>query len=111
MKKYDVIVVGGGLTGFAAAVASARSGAKTLLVEKGNCLGGEATKGLVRPFMPYWTKKNGERIDLARGIFEELHLRINKSLSAEHLKLVFFPSLIYFLYECSVYIINTELSF
>ena len=88
MKKYDVIVVGGGLTGFAAAVASVRSGAKTLLVEKGNCLGGEATKGLVRPFMPYWTKKNGERFDLARGLFEELHLRINKSLSAEDLKLV-----------------------
>ena len=43
---HDVIVVGGGIAGVAAAVASARSGAKTLLLEKGINLGGLATVGL-----------------------------------------------------------------
>lgn len=39
--KYDVIVCGGGTSGFAAAIASARGGAKTLLIEKTGVLGGQ----------------------------------------------------------------------
>ena len=42
MKKYDVIVVGGGFSGVASAIAAAREGSKVLLVEKGNALGGAA---------------------------------------------------------------------
>ena len=45
--KYDVIVCGGGPSGFAAAVSSARKGAKTLLIEQGGCLGGFWTQGLL----------------------------------------------------------------
>ena len=45
--RYDVIVVGGGIAGVAAAVASARNGAKTLLIEKQINLGGLATVGLI----------------------------------------------------------------
>lgn len=43
--EVDVLVCGGGPAGFAAAVAAARSGAKTLLIEQTNCLGGIATAG------------------------------------------------------------------
>jgi hypothetical protein len=43
--EVDVLVCGGGPAGFAAAVASARHGARTLLVEQCNCLGGISTAG------------------------------------------------------------------
>jgi hypothetical protein len=43
--EYDVIVVGGGPAGMGAAIASARNGMKTLIVEQFNCLGGVATAG------------------------------------------------------------------
>lgn len=47
LGEYDVIVAGGGVAGFGAAVAAARKGCKTLLVERCTCLGGLATLGLV----------------------------------------------------------------
>ncbi|QDZ12748.1 FAD-dependent oxidoreductase [Devosia ginsengisoli] len=43
---YDVVVLGGGAAGVAAAVASSRNGARTLLVEAGPMLGGEMLSGL-----------------------------------------------------------------
>ena len=70
MKKYDLAVIGGGFAGVAAALAAARAGAKVLIVEKSNCLGGAATNCLVNPFMPYWTEKNNERLYLSTGIFK-----------------------------------------
>ena len=46
-EAYDVIVVGGGIAGVAAAVAAAREGANVLLMEKQVNLGGLATGGLI----------------------------------------------------------------
>src|SRR5262245_17687119 len=43
VEQYDVAVVGGGSAGTAAAIAAARCGARTVLLEKGPCLGGAAT--------------------------------------------------------------------
>ena len=40
MQNYDLLVVGGGLSGVAAAVAAAREGLRVLLVERAGCLGG-----------------------------------------------------------------------
>jgi hypothetical protein len=44
-EEVDVLVCGGGPAGFCAAIAAARGGAKTLLIEQTNCMGGIATAG------------------------------------------------------------------
>ena len=44
--KYDLIVVGSGPGGFAAAIAAARKGVSTLLVERNGQVGGLLTSGL-----------------------------------------------------------------
>ncbi len=50
----DVLVLGGGVAGLAAALAARRAGADVLLVERGNCLGGTATAGMMALFYtPY----------------------------------------------------------
>jgi hypothetical protein len=46
-RECDVLVAGGGSAGFAAAVNAARTGARTLLIERGGMLGGMATGSLV----------------------------------------------------------------
>ncbi len=51
--NYDVVVVGGGPAGAVAAIASARQGAKTLLVEQNGYLGGMLTMGGVGPQMTF----------------------------------------------------------
>lgn len=69
-RRCDVLVVGGGPSGVCAAVAAARNGAKAMIVEKGNCLGGMATQGLVGPFMTCYDKSGTTQI--VRGIFGEI---------------------------------------
>lgn len=69
MPEYDVIVIGGGVAGVAAAVSAARNGAKTLLLEKTVVLGGLATAGLVNWYEPLC---DGEGNQMIFGISEEL---------------------------------------
>jgi NADPH-dependent 2,4-dienoyl-CoA reductase/sulfur reductase-like enzyme len=47
VRETDVIVVGGGPGGIAAAVSAARGGARTVLIERYGHLGGMSTGGLV----------------------------------------------------------------
>ena len=70
----DVLVVGGGPAGIAAAIASARHNAKTILLEQYGCVGGMATVGLVGPFMTSYDTKGQEQI--IKGIFQELVTRM-----------------------------------
>lgn len=95
MKRYDLAVIGGGFAGVAAALAAARSGARVLIVEKSNCLGGAAVNCLVNPFMPYYTEMDGQRVDLSVGIFKEICERLKernamqgKSFLEEELKYI-----------------------
>ena len=50
-NQYDVIVAGGGPSGIAAAVSSARLGARTLLLERYGIVGGMMTSGYVNPIL------------------------------------------------------------
>lgn len=74
MENHDVVVVGGGLAGAAAAIAAGRAGKNVLLIERYNCLGGAAAYDLVLPFMRYWTKdaEGGRDKTLSAGIFGEI---------------------------------------
>lgn len=53
IAETDVLVVGGGPAGLTAAIASARTGAKTLIVERYGCLGGVLTQVGVESFAWY----------------------------------------------------------
>jgi hypothetical protein len=67
--EYDVIVVGGGVAGVAAALAASRRGAKTLLLEKQVVLGGLATAGHIAIYLPLCDGMGNKVIG---GIAEEL---------------------------------------
>ena len=67
--EADVVVVGGGVAGVAAAVAAARSGAKVILIEKSIVLGGLATLGHVCIYLPI---DDGVGHKIYGGLAEEL---------------------------------------
>jgi hypothetical protein len=70
------VVVGGGLTGVAAAVSAARGGANVLLVERSGTLGGALSGAFVYPFMRFWgNDSEGNQRLLSAGIFTEMRKR------------------------------------
>ena len=72
--ETDVLVVGGGPAGVAAAVAAARNGAKTVLVERYGHLGGMATGGLVI-LIPFLT--DGTQQQVLAGLLQEMVDRLD----------------------------------
>lgn len=72
-KCYDVVVVGGGMSGVCAAIASAREGAKTALIQARSVYGGNAsseTRMHISGASCHWGKKNAAET----GILMELQL-------------------------------------
>lgn len=70
LEKAQVLVLGGGPAGLCAAIAAARAGSKTLLIEQEGFCGGMATAGLVAPFMTCYD--SGGNTMLIRGLFREI---------------------------------------
>lgn len=69
-EQYDVIVIGGEPEGVAAAVSAARNGAKTLLIESREELGGLFTYGMLN-FLDIPQGPDGKSV--SRGIYQEWH--------------------------------------
>ncbi len=94
--EVDVIVAGAGMSGIAAAVASARNGADTLLVERNGVVGGVATAGLELGWANHYFMLDGEQV--AKGIGLELIARLVERGGtspgwAEHRKITFDPEI------------------
>ncbi len=69
---YDVIVSGSGPAGFAAALAAARSGAKTALIEVHGCVGGIWTSGMLS-----WIIDGHGKPGIMKEIFSRLEVEQN----------------------------------
>ena len=78
----DVLVIGGGPAGLAAAIAASRNGADTILAELNGYLGGTGTAGLVTPFMTSYDTEG--KTQLIRGLFDELVRRMEARGGAIH---------------------------
>jgi len=75
--EYDVVIVGGGTSGVAAAIASARTGASTLLVERIGTLGGQMNVS-GPPGFAYANMFSQRFEQVIGGIMEETHARLLK---------------------------------
>ncbi len=75
IAEADVVVCGAGPGGLAAAMAAARHGAQTLLVERYGFLGGLATAGLVAPILGHTAHESSTPIveGILREITERMH--------------------------------------
>lgn len=82
VRQKDVVVVGGGCAGIAAAICAARHGARTLLVESNGVLGGMATAGLVGPFMTCYDPDGQKQV--IKGFFDEFVREMEKRGGAIH---------------------------
>lgn len=71
VDHYDVIVAGGGSAGVAAAIGASRVGARTLLVERGPCLGGAATMRNVLTYCGIYTRADPPR-QVVFGVAEDV---------------------------------------
>jgi ribulose 1,5-bisphosphate synthetase/thiazole synthase len=85
--EYEVVVLGGGPAGIAAAVAAARAGRRTLLIERYGFLGGMGTAAGVTNFCGLHANVYGEMHRVVQGVAAELLDRIDRlgGLNAPHL--------------------------
>lgn len=81
VRKFDVVVAGGGTAGVVAATAAARQGAKTALIEVKGYPGGTATEGgtALHSFYNLWKAFPGvKKRQVVRGIAQEIIDRLAK---------------------------------
>lgn len=74
MQRYDVVIMGGGISGAMAAVAASSLGARTLIVESHGFLGGTLTANGVGPMMTFHA---GEKLAI-QGYTNQLIERLKK---------------------------------
>jgi NADPH-dependent 2,4-dienoyl-CoA reductase/sulfur reductase-like enzyme len=74
IRKCDVVVVGAGTAGVVAAVAAARGGAKTMLIERKGYPGGTVTEGgtALHSFFNLWKPFGVPRRQIVKGIPQQI---------------------------------------
>ncbi|HXJ51657.1 MAG TPA: FAD-dependent oxidoreductase [Burkholderiales bacterium] len=85
--EFEVVVVGGGPAGIAAAVAAGRAGRSTLLVERYGFLGGAGTAAGLSTFCGLHANVHGEHRRVIRGVCDDVIERLErrKALREPHL--------------------------
>ncbi len=85
--EYEVVVLGGGPAGIAAALASGRAGRSTVLIERYGFLGGAGTAAGLSTFCGLHATVHGEHRRVIRGVVDELLERLDRmgGLNAPHL--------------------------
>jgi hypothetical protein len=81
VRKFDVVIAGAGTAGVVAAMAAARQGAKTVLIEAKGYPGGTVTEGgtALHSFYNLWTAFQGvKKRQVVRGIAQEIIDRLAK---------------------------------
>src|SRR6187549_4097581 len=76
--EYDVVVLGGGPAGIAAAASAAALGRKTLMVERYGFLGGMGTAAGVTTFCGLHANVHGEHRQVVHGVADDLLARIDR---------------------------------
>lgn len=79
VAEREVVVVGGGPGGIMAALAAARTGAETLLIERYGFLGGMATAGLMASFNGFRNEHPPDHVQTVRGLAQELVDRLREA--------------------------------
>jgi len=74
VKRFDVVVAGGGTAGVVASLASARNGARTMLIERKGYTGGTVTEGgtALHSFYNLWQPFKVKKRQVVRGIAQEI---------------------------------------
>src|SRR6185436_20276124 len=87
LAEHEVIVLGGGPAGIAAAAAAGRAGRSTILVERYGFLGGAGTAAGLANFCGLHAKVNGEHRQVVHGIADEVlsRLKAMDALSPPHM--------------------------
>lgn len=87
-REVDVLVIGGGASGIAAAIAAAKGGAQTMLVEQRGFLGGMGTVSLVPAFCPFTDKRKPIIRGLGLGLMERMKLACKPEYREEYQKML-----------------------
>jgi len=87
--EYDVVVLGGGPAGIAAAAAAGRAGRSTILIERYGFLGGAGTAAGLSTFCGLHANVHGEHQRVVHGLSSEITERLERmnGLNAPHLSL------------------------
>ena len=84
MKKYDVIIAGGGVSGFAAAIGASQAGARVLLFDRQPSVGGTAVYAMT-PVLGGWKadRKGGGVADMLKEYLEKRNELIWRGCNAD----------------------------